>query len=368
MVVYCGINVVMNETDKTSPYIIELAELFSQDISIRGLHKGDPFYTTTEAGEVFGISRETARKVMQLLANRNILVRYRRRGTFVGAAAGQTRETGHRRECIILLDPTPSGWSPSQIFTLPPLMDQAMPESDIRTHIIPISMDISAIRALIEPARNAERLDGIVTISRTREVYEYLHGLNVPVVLIGTLDSGMPDLAAVDLEYYQSGYMLAEYIINKGHTHILANLAHGFGGDRLFVDGILDALTAAHLPPNSLKVRTFSGDFVAACANCRAFFEKTEDRPTAVIAEDYMLSDIVATAVRDIGLRIGKDVEIIYSGELIRENNQSHYVRTLPKLYGTDLAILIAKMLQDQRDGQPLKEKQVLIPVELSSG
>jgi len=350
----------MNEIEKRS-YVSELAELFSQDICIRGLHKGDPFYTTTEAGKAFGVSRETARKVMQLLASQDILVRYRRRGTFVGAAGGQARETGRRRECIILMEPAPQDWSSLSVFTLPSVMDRAMPESDIRTHILPRNLDVSAIKALIEPAMNAERLDGIVTLSRTREVHEYLRGLNVPVVLIGTLDPGMPDLPTVDLDYYQSGYILAEYVVGKGHRHILTTLVDGFGGGRRFVDGILDALSAKYLPPNALTFRTLNGDFVSACANCRAFFEKTEDRPTAVIAEDFALSEIAATAVRDLGLSVGQDVEITYSGELISEDNHSCYVGTLPKLCGKDLAMQIAKMLKDQQAGHLLKERHVFI-------
>ncbi len=354
----------MKKPALTSAFVTDLAERVERDIRVRGLREGDPYYTTTEVGDVFGVSRETARKVMELLAKRHLVERHRRRGTFVGAGSDLTAPIG-RREVILIVEPHPPSWPPSPLFLFPQFLDQAMPACDIRCHILPVDREVQSIRALIEPVRNAGLLDGVVTTARTREVYEYLLALDVPVVLLGTLDSGMPNLPTVDLDFYEAGRLLVEYVARRGHQHIIAQLSSDYGGDHRFIDGIVDALSAAQLPPNALKFRVFNGDPATTRAHCRDCFNTAPDHPTAVIAKSHMLAEIAAAAARDEGLEVGRDVEITWSANAMRMEYDSPYVHALPTSGMEDLAARVAKMLADQREGRPLEERNVLLPTEL---
>ena len=294
----------------------DLAVTLTLDIRDRGLWEGDRYYTTDEVAKTFGVSKETARKSMQVLAERNVLVRLRRRGTFVGAEAGQAKRNVNG-ETVVLLPSQLPGTRLRTLNLFPAFLDQAIDTSNIRVHILPANHDISALRQLLEPALIADRLDGLVLTSRTREVHEYLADSGIPIVLLGTLDSGMPDLPSVDIDYHESGRLLAECAAAQGHRHIIVQLAQDFGGNHHFADGVAEALSAARLPPNSMKLRSFNGDLETTRANYRDLLGE-KDRPTAVLADGIMLAEVAADAARDMKFRIGQDVAIFWSADAMR--------------------------------------------------
>jgi DNA-binding LacI/PurR family transcriptional regulator len=341
----------------------DLAVLMACDIRDRGLCEGDRYYTTDEAGKAFGVSKETARKAMQLLAEKHVLVRLRRRGTFVGAEAGQAKRNVNG-ETVVLLPSQLPGARPRTLNLFPAFLDQAIDTSNIRIHMLPADRDISALRQLLEPAMAAGKLDGVITTSRTRAVHEYLSESGIPVVLLGTLDSGMPDLPSVDIDYHESGRLLAEYAVAQGHRHVIVQLAQDFGGNHHFADGVTEALSAARLPPNSMKLRSFNGDSGTTRANYRDLLGG-KDRPTAVLADGIMLAEVAADAARDMKLRIGRDVAIFWSADAMRVEDYSPYVHALPVLGMDEVAMRVARMLKDQRDQRILTDRHVSLPVEI---
>src|SRR5690606_6986132 len=62
----------------------ESAAKLEQHIRACGLKPGDRYITTKEAGKLLGMSIVTAQRAMGLLAERNILERRPRAGTFIG--------------------------------------------------------------------------------------------------------------------------------------------------------------------------------------------------------------------------------------------------------------------------------------------
>jgi len=149
-----------------------------------------------------------------------------------------------------------------------------------------------------------------------------------------------------------------------GHRHVIAQLCGDFGGDHHFADGIAEMMSAAHLSPSHLNVRTFGGDLETARANFRDLLSK-KNHPTAIIARGETLADIAATAAGDLGLCIGEDIEIVWAATALKAETHSPYVNVQPKLSMDEVASLVAKMLNDQREGRPLEEKHVFIPAEL---
>ena len=60
-----------------------LAHRIEADIRSRGLRPGDQYLTAEKAGRALGVSTATASRAMKLMAERDMLIRYRNRGTFV---------------------------------------------------------------------------------------------------------------------------------------------------------------------------------------------------------------------------------------------------------------------------------------------
>jgi DNA-binding LacI/PurR family transcriptional regulator len=341
----------------------DLAVLMACDIRDRGLWEGDRYYTTEEAGKVFGVSKETARKTMQLLAEQGLLVRLRRRGTFVGGQAVRAKSCVNG-EMVLLLPSQLPGARPRTLGLFPAFLDQAIDTSNIRIHILPSDSKLVDLQELLEPAMAAGKLDGVITTSRTRAVHEYFSESGMPVVLLGTLDSGMPDLPTVDIDYHESGRLLAEYAATQGHRRVIIQLAQDFGGNHRFADGVAEALSAAHLPPSSMKLRSFNGDLETTRANYRDLLAD-KNRPTAVIADGIMLAEVAADAVKDTKLRVGRDVAIFWSADAMRVEDHATYVHALPMLAMSEVALLVGKMLNAQREHRALTERHVSIPVEI---
>jgi len=180
-------------------------------------------------------------------------------------------------------------------------------------------------------------------------------------VLLGTLDSGMPDLPSVDIDYHESGRLLAEYAVAQGHRHVIVQLAQDFGGNHRFADGVAEAFSAARLPPRAMKLRSFSGDLETTRANYRDLLGN-KNRPTAVLADGIMLAEVAADAARDMKLRIGQDMAIFWSADAMRVQDYSPYVHALPVLGMDEVALLVARMLKDQRHQRALADRHVLLP------
>ena len=266
---------------------------------------------------------------------------------------------------MVLMPPLPHGAPPSELSLFPHVLDQVMGNAFVHNYIIRRGEDVSFIRRLVETAMSTDRLDGVVTVSRTREVYEYLAGTGVPVVLLGKLESEMPDIPTVDLDYHESGRLLAEHIVKKGHRNVVVQLFASTGSDHHFADAIAEVMSDAKLPSRSLKLRTFSGDLETAQANFRDLLTKKKDRPTAAIARGEMLANAATLAARDIGIPVGKEFEIVWSANALKMDAHSPYVHVQPSLNMAEVALLVAQMLEDQREGRPIEKRHVLIPAVL---
>lgn len=65
-------------------------------------------------------------------------------------------------------------------------------------------------------------------------------------------------LPSVDSDYYQAGFLLADYLVRAGHRQMaLFAAADGRPGDHAFYDGLSESLTRANLPHNSLSIRIY---------------------------------------------------------------------------------------------------------------
>src|SRR5262245_22261573 len=69
-----------------SSSILEFAERLESDIRRRRLVPGHKYLTAEESAELLGTSAATANRALRMLAERDVVVRRRNRGTFVGRA------------------------------------------------------------------------------------------------------------------------------------------------------------------------------------------------------------------------------------------------------------------------------------------
>src|ERR1700733_3329592 len=82
----------------------KLAKQLELDIQRRGLRRGDSYMTADGVSEWLGISRMAANRAMNVLAHRQILVRQRSRGTFIGPAVEEPSDMiASKSKCVHLI-------------------------------------------------------------------------------------------------------------------------------------------------------------------------------------------------------------------------------------------------------------------------
>lgn len=349
----------MTVIPRTSVLANDLAIAIAKDISTRGLKEGDRYYTTAEVSKKFEICNETASRAMKLLASKDILVRLRRRGTFIGSKAYPHKIV--KRRILVLAMPAKNDEPLPAFFSLPYLLDRVMENTSVQTRIIPDGEDIEFLHELKE---SGSLPDGIVTGPRSLEVLQALADLDIPIVVIGILDEGFPDLPTVDIDAYLAGKLLAEHMIKRGHSHIIVQVAGESGCGHRFVDAVAEAMSSAHLLPSSLKFRAFNGSVKSAEVDITQLLRQ-DNPPTAILTRFEFLADSAAKAVEAAGLRLGKDVEIGWSENFWETKTNSPFVHVLATLDMDQVVSIVAKILDDQLKGKPLEERHVLIPAKL---
>ncbi len=345
---------------KTASLADDLAETLRNDIRERNLEEGTRYYTTAEVCEKFGVCTDTASRAMKTLADQNMLVRLRRRGTFVGSGTQPDKSTGNRHLTVLTMPIVHT--EPLPLFhSLPYLLDEIMEDVSIQTLITGPADDLS----LLEELKKCPKLpDGIITGPRSGEVFKALSELNIPTVVMGTLDPGMPDLPTVDIDFNQAGQLLAKHMIEKGHRHIVVQQCGNSGCDHRFCDAIAETVSAAHLPESSVKVRGYQNTLEVAEANFEKLFS-IETHPTAVIARGEFLANAAARMAEQAGLRVGEDIDIGWTANSWRTETKTPYVHVQPTLSSLETSRIVAEMLETQMEGKPLEERNILIPAEL---
>ena len=209
--------------------IANLAKQLEVEIHRRNLLPGDRFMTAVEAGRALGVSRATADRAMSHLARNQILLRRRSLGTFVGPKSGKVQEENHKvgvvYVCLPDLGPYHHDISPGHIIQG---VRKYMPEVNVQFCFYPSHDTLVYFKTVLEPARKANALLGVVAVSCPDEVYQYLFQAKILTVVLGSLYRGGACLPSIDQDNYAAGQLLMEYLLEQGHKRVgLVTVADG---------------------------------------------------------------------------------------------------------------------------------------------
>jgi len=341
-----------------------LAKRLEGDISARGLQPGDRYRTAAEAGLMLGVSAATAHRAMNLLVEKALLTREQGRGTFVGAGADHGKGV-RLRVVYVLLEADQKSVTSVQLEDIIEAVRGRFQDANVQFCFVPEERGVEYVRAFIGSSQRAGHYAGAIPISCSREVYRYLGDVGGPVVVLGSLYPDQQHLASVDIDYRQAGRIMAQRLISRGHRRMaLLTTGGGRPGDNALFDGISDAITEARLPHNALIVRIFPHDFESFRAQTRELLERP-DRPSGIMCASDRLVKVVAAVAAESGLSLGTDLELIFQGQSKPEAERLPYPRVQPRMSFSEIAELVAEMLAQQSAGESLREKRVVISVEL---
>ena len=340
--------------------VYDTARRLEADIRQKRLTAGSRYLTAAEAGRMLGVSTATAHRAMALLARRELVVRRRNSGTFVGASFGTPPKRRVRTLYAILRgaagDPVEY---PFDLFVQG--VHRVLNGVNIQVSFLPASERLEYLRELIESAGKAGEVAGLVPISCPREVYRILADTHLPMVIHGTAYLDQENIPSIDVDNREAGRLLTEYLVGRGHRRMaLLCAADQLPGDNLFFDGTSEGVTAARLPHNALIVRSIPRDQDTFAVEIQRLLEG-DDPPTALIARTPTLGlDALRTVER---LRAGIDV-VCYAHQPMPEA-MFPYAHVVPRIPFVETIESLARMLDEQAQGVSLEARRVVIPVEL---
>lgn len=353
----------MSTSEKQTSRVHRLAENLEEDIRCRGLGPGDRYLTAAEAGNLLGVSTATAYRAMKVLAERQLLVGQRKRGTFIGPRV----DAPHRvvtGTIFLLMRGDKRSLRNIRFETVIDAIRAALPGANVQISFVPEHDVLSYVRRVVSKGRATGELSGVVTGSLPREVHRFLAEFDVPTLILGSTYFDHPGIASLDIDQREAGRLLVRYVIERGHRR-MALLTHGQGypGDNHFFDGVSEALTAAELPHDALVLR-LAPDAESAAMLARALLD-TADRPTAVIARTPGDAEAIARTASSLGLSVPNEVEVVFQYHCIARLEQTPYPHVRPRLPGERIAELLSRLLGSVCEGKPLDENHVVVPVDL---
>jgi hypothetical protein len=296
----------------------QLAKQLEQDIVRRALMPQQKYLSTRQVGQQFGVSLSLAAQAMQLLADQEKLVRRDRSGTYIGPAA----QIGLARKVKVVYVLMPEERANYSAVPLDLLIDSlshpthepnSIPEQySVQFSFLPRDEQVLHVKQLLAPTKLNWELCGVVAISCSREIYRYLHKEGVPLVVLGSLDHDLQELSSIDADHFECGRLLAEYLFANGHERIaMLGISNGRPGDHDFLDGIVEAMTAARKPPNSLIARLCPNDLETLRVQAEATLSHA-DRPTGVVCRGERMLNLILPIAAQLGLAVPDDLELVY--------------------------------------------------------
>lgn len=310
---------------------------------------------------MLNVSSATAHRAMVLLADQNLLVRRRRRGTFVGSAMGSHRPSSIRTVHVVLQES-----EAVQVHHGERLLNgirRGTGGANVQFSYLPSAQRGQYLKELLEVPRMRGQLVGVVPMSCGREVYRFLAETAIPTVVVGSLYSDTNRLASVDIDNKKAGRLLTHHLIEQGHRQIAVfSDTHNCPGDAYFYDGVVKALTTAGLQPNALMMR-----FVPHLENLAPQLRELlagQLAPTGVIARTPMLANAAAEVASELRAKGMEELGIVFQDYMASPSTcRSRFWYVRPQSTYNEIAEQVGTILRNWGDGATPVQK--VLPVEL---
>jgi len=243
--------VIVNKPDHLARKVIE-------DIRARGLNPGDQYLTSEEARELFRARKSHINQAMKMLADKNILVRQRKSGTFVGPAYKEDALAGVSGLRVVHVMMATDFYRTQTIPTnlCIDTISQTLPGVSVQIHVIPDQNSTRHIQAAIDGIPQEERkAHGLILIRSSRDAQRLVEDSGIPAVVSGSVYPDVKQLSWVDVDQEAAGRVSTAYAIEKGYRHFILLMRNEWRrGDNLVLKGVSAALGEAGLGADAMQV------------------------------------------------------------------------------------------------------------------
>ena len=355
------------ETPQTPQFsrLFHLAGRLESDIRRKGLRPGDPYLTADAASSILGVSRITANRAMNVLAERQYLVRHGSRGTFIGPAADPPNDApvGKCMHLITFVDENPASQVPvGEILAglLP-----SFPDVSLDAHVMPLRNALQSIQKKFCSSIDDPSMAGVILGLGTREIQQYLADSGLPVVVHGSVFPGI-QLPSVEVDQKQVGRLMADQAVRAGFKRLVfVGREVWRRGDNLAFDGVQEAAHAAGLGLDSVMVRNIPTTSAAIDTEFNHLLDEV-GTSVALLCRMSFFAQAAASAAARRGLRIPEDLGIVYDASNPEGDPFLPFPAVRCKATPREQYLQIGRMLAQLVAGEVLDPQSVLFEVEES--
>jgi DNA-binding LacI/PurR family transcriptional regulator len=345
---------------KASPRVRESAEKLERHIRACGLKPGDRYITTEEAGKLLGTSLVVAQRAMALLAERKILERRPKAGTFIGEAIGADVQTAHLH-FFVPEQTRAEGGAQAGYWEQIDGMKSALGPLSAHFHFVP-NQNLGYVQQIVRQTSAAGMLNGAILVLASREIRAFFNQSGIPTVVEGGVEADLTNLCWMQWDQMETGRLLTAYLLERGHRRIATVMRDIWGiGEHLLHDGIAEALTAAALPSNTLRMRSAPSERQAIVELAHGLFRE-ENPPTGFICRNEFQADCVAEAARAAGR--SAQVDITHCNPPSRPDPR-RYTCAVPDLSAFEFGKVAGEMFRQVMANQIPERRGLQIPVRL---
>jgi len=198
---------------KTLPIRI-LAKRIEDDIRDRGLQPGDVYFSTAETARMLQTGTAMANRALQLLEQRQILIRSQRRGALV-ASPTVMPPLSHCRVNVIM--EMYNSQDPRHVTNgLLPGIQKALPDCNLKQLFLPITDKPEHVRQIIDEILLSPQRQGVVLIRPSLTTQQQVTDSGLPAVIYGTPYPSMTPIPWVDADWEQAAYLMANQMLRRG--------------------------------------------------------------------------------------------------------------------------------------------------------
>ena len=199
-----------------------LAARLEEDIRNRRLSVGDRYLTASQAADFLGVSTSTAHRALSFLAEKDVLLRRHKVGTFVGPQA-VVQPPGAKLFHFVIHEED-EGVSPILSIESVQAIRAQLGGGHIQFTFVP---EHNAATRLAEAfGMSANPPDGVIAVSCPPDVYRYLAESRIPTVVVGATYAGQAPLPSIDIDQAASARLLLKYLLDRGHRRIVFYTSH----------------------------------------------------------------------------------------------------------------------------------------------
>ncbi|HJD14355.1 MAG TPA: GntR family transcriptional regulator [Candidatus Ruminococcus avistercoris] len=293
------------------PKYLSIAENIEEQIRAQIYLPHQKLPSEKELIDHYQVSRQTIRNALDFLRNRGLLYSHRGKGTFISELPETAAVSSNN--IAVILNALNDYIFPYKIAGI----NSVLTENDYISNIFTCNYSIDTQEQILRNLLQSTYAGAIIEVARgylPRMHPQLLKELSkkMPVILIDGHYPELPDLPAVCLDDFRSGYLATEYLIQKGHRKIFhfgkMDDIQGILRYRGYIQALLDNSISPH--DDDTFWLTGNDNFIYTEINYNPVISRLGHYTAAYFYNDLMAQSIVPEILKR-GIRIPEDLSLM---------------------------------------------------------